>query len=325
MDNPVAIYFGGIFIYWHGLLIALAIVAALVCAVLVRKIQNESITQLIISSLIGFIPAVVCGRIFYCYFAQGSFGSFGEMLKINDGGTSLYGAAIGFLASAGIYCAIKNIDFIKLMDSIAPAAAIGIFVGRLSSYFSDDDIGRTVLNSKFQKFPFAVFSDTRGEWNLAVFNFEACAAAIIFIVLLYSVLKDYEVSENIHKGNTALLFLFMYGISQTVFESLRSDSLFLISLGFVRISQVISIVLATFAFIIFSIRSAKKGLSWLHYTGWGICLGCIALAFWMEFCMTAANATRNYIIMSLCLAVYLFFGLALYLDSRTDAETLINC
>lgn len=318
MDNPVAIYFGGIFIYWHGLIMALAVIVSMLCAVFFRKVRNESAAQLITVALIGFIPAILCGRAFYCYFSQESFSGFSEMLKINDGGTSLYGAAAGFLIAVGIYCAVKKIDFLSLLDSFAPAAAIGIFIGRLSSYFSGDDIGRAVTNEKLQKYPFAVFFEERNEWNLAVFNFEAAAAAAIFVVLLYFIFIDNKKLAERSRGDIALLFIFMYGISQTVFESMRSDSLFLISLGFVRISQVISILLATFAFIIFSIRSAKKGLSWLHFTGWGICTGCITLAFWMEFCMTAANSTRNYIIMSLCLAVYLFFGLALYFDSQSD-------
>lgn len=313
MDNPVAVYLGGIFIYWHGLIIALAVIAAMLCAVYFRKNQGESIAQLIFAMLIGFIPAVLCGRIFYCYFSQESYSSFSEMLKINDGGSSLYGAAAGFIAAIGIYCYVKKIDFLRLVDALAPAAVIGIFIGRLSAYFSGDDTGRTVANERFQHFPYAVFSDVRGEWNLAVFNFEAIAAAIIFAVLLYLIFIE---SENTKHGDIALLFIFMYGITQTVFESMRSDSLFLITLGFVRISQVISILIATFAFIIFSIRSAKRGLSLLHIGGWLVCAGCIALAFWMEFCMTTANSVRNYVIMSLCLAVYLFFGLALYFDGN---------
>lgn len=313
MDNPVAVYFGGIFIYWHGLIIALAAVIALLCAIYFRKDQGESVSQLIFAVLIGFIPAVLCGRIFYCYFSQDSYTSFLEMLKINDGGTSLYGAAAGFLIAIGVYCFVKKIDFLKLLDAFAPAAALGIFIGRLACYFSGDDIGRTVANERFQCFPFAVFSDIRQEWNFAVFNFEAVAAAIIFSVLLYFIFIE---AKNTKRGDIALLFIFLYGISQTVFESMRTDSLFLISLGFVRISQVISIIIATFAFVIFSIRSAKKGLSLMHFGGWLICAGCIALAFWMEFCMTAANSTRNYVIMSLCLAVYLFFGLALYFDGN---------
>ena len=94
MDNPVAIYFGGIFIYWHGLIMALAVIVSMLCAVFFRKVRNESAVQLITAALIGFIPAILCGRAFYCYFSQESFSGSSEMLKINDGGTSLYGAQV---------------------------------------------------------------------------------------------------------------------------------------------------------------------------------------------------------------------------------------
>ncbi|MBR6708182.1 MAG: hypothetical protein IKL84_00725, partial [Clostridia bacterium] len=69
-------------------------------------------------------------------------------------------------------------------------------------------------------------------------------------------------------------------------------------------------------FVIFSIRSARRGITHLHVLGWFFCLTRIALAFWMEFCITAETAVRNYTIMSLCLLFYMFAGLALYFDGN---------
>jgi len=88
----------------------------------------------------------------------------------------------------------------------------------------------------------------------------------------------------------------------------------------VRISQVISILMSTAVFVIFSIRSAKRGVTHLHVLGWFFCLTRIALAFWMEFCITAETAVRNYTIMCLCLLFYMFVGLALYFDGNGEAE-----
>lgn len=322
MDNPVAVYFCGIFIYWHGIIIALAAICAAACAALLRRAQGESAKDILIIALAGFVPAMAAGRAFYCYFMQESFASGSQMLRLGDGGVALYGTAVGYLVTILVYCAVKKKNTAQMLDAIAPATALGICIGRMASYFSGDDVGRAVQNEKLWNTPFAIYSAESGEYELAVFALEALTALVIFGVLIIFCFISGSKKINVKNGDIACLFLLMYGITQTVYESMRGDSLFLISLGFVRISQIISIILATVSFVIFSIRSAKKGLTWIHWTIWSLCLACIALAFWMEFCMTSATAVRNYTIMSLCLAFYLFSGLALYLDASATENSL---
>lgn len=321
MVNTVALYFGGIFIHWHGIVMAVAALCTVLCAVLLQKSKGGSVKDIVLIALIGFIPSVIIGRVFYCYFMQESFTGFSQMLRFADGGTALYGFAAGYLLTIVIYCRRRRISIAQMLDIAAPAAAVGICIGRIASYFSGDDLGRAVANEKMQKLPYAVYSAETGEWNLAVFSFEAIAAFVVFAILIvFFTLKDSK-ALTIRDGDIALLFILLYGIPQTVFESMRSDSLFLISLGFVRISQIISILIATLSFVIFSIRSVKRGLSAFHFVVWGACLCCIGLAFWMEFCMTSVTAVRNYTIMCLCLAVYLFSGMAFYLDGCTPDES----
>ncbi len=315
MDNPVAIYFCGIFIYWHGLIMALAGLCAAACAVLLRKARGESAKDILFIALTGFVPSMVLGRIFYCYFMQEAFADKSQMLKIGDGGIAFYGFAAGYVITIILYCLVRRINLLQMLDDAAPAAAVGICIGRIASFFSGDDLGRAVENENLQHLPIAVFSAERGEWNLAVFTFEAIAALVIFALLAAMLWLKGTKHIVIRDGDIVLMFMLLYGIPQTVFESMRMDSLFLISLGFVRISQVISIIVATVPFVLFSIRSAKKGVTAFHWIIWAVCLCGIALAFWMEFCMTSATAVRNYTVMSICLADYLLSGVALYLSA----------
>jgi len=315
MNNPVAIYFCGIFIYWHGIVMALAALTAVVCASMLKKAKGERVRDVIYIALFGFIPSMILGRVFYCYFMQDGFSDISQMLIVGDGGIALYGVAAGYLLTIIIYCAVRRQKISAMLDIVAPAAAAGICIGRLASYFSGDDIGRVVASESLQRFPIAVYSAEMGEWNYAVFVYEAAAALVIFCVLIGLFIFKNSKGMALKDGDIALLFLLLYGVTQTVFESMRGDALFLISLGFVRISQVISIILTTIPFIIFSIRSVKRGFTKLHIAIWLVCLGCIGLAFWMEFCITAATIARNYSIMNICLSIYLFSGMAFFMDS----------
>lgn len=316
MENSVALFLNGAPVYWHSIVIALAVLAALACASFLRAGQDSAPSDVWIVALAGFLPSMLIGRIYYCHFAQESFSDASEMYRLGAGGYALYGVMAGYLLTAVIFCKLTKKQLAPLLDAAAPAAALGIAIGRAASFFSGDDFGAAITNPELQRLPYAVYSESRGEWNLAVFSFEAISALVIFAVLMLLYLCRDSKAFCFRNGDIMLMFMFLYGIPQTVFESMRNDSLFLISLGFVRISQVISILMSTAVFAVFSIRSAKRGVTHLHVLGWFFCLTRIALAFWMEFCITAETAVRNYTIMSLCLMFYLFVGLALYFDGN---------
>lgn len=314
MENSVAVFLNGAPVYWHSVIIAIAVAAAIACASLLRTGQTGSPSDIWSVALIGFLPAMLLGRVYYCYFAQESFSDRSEMYRLGMGGYALYGVMAGYLLTALIFCRLKKKKLAPLLDAIAPAAALGIAIGRAASYFSGDDFGVTINDPELQRFPYATYSESRGEWSFAVFVFEAITALVVFAVLMLLFSRRDSARFRYRDGDVMLMFAFLYGVPQTVFESMRNDSLFLISLGFVRISQVISILMATVVFVIFSIRSAKRGVTRLHVLGWFFCLTRIALAFWMEFCITNDTVVRNYTIMSLCLLFYIFVGLALYFD-----------
>ncbi len=319
MDNPIALQIAGVSVYWHGIIILIAALVTVIMAALLHRSQGGSAHEILTVIVVGFIPAFVLGRIYYCHFAQAGFSDKSKMAVLGSGGIALYGIIAGYIIIAIVYCLICKKPFAKLADAAAPAAALGIAIGRSASFFSKDDIGRSVTDENMQHLPFAIFTESQNEWRVAVFIFEAAAALIICAVLLAVFYRLNSVEQSrMKRGDIALLFLLFYGVSQTVFESMRSDSMLLISLGFVRIAQVISIILATVVFVIFSIRSAKKGVITLHYAGWVLCLLAVALAFWMEFCITSANVVRNYTLMILCLTFYMLTALAMYFDSISD-------
>ena len=78
------------------------------------------------------------------------------------------------------------------------------------------------------RFPIAV-SNGYGEWQLAVFLFEAAYALLLIAPVLRA---------QAGQGKRLAAALVFYGCGQIVFESLRMDSC--LRIGFVRVSQVLS-------------------------------------------------------------------------------------
>jgi drug/metabolite transporter (DMT)-like permease len=118
--------------------------------------------------------------------------------------------------------------------------------------------------------------------------------------------------ETSKPGDLALVFGTLFGSAQVIMESLRDDGHML--WGFVRASQIISILLPVAAIVIFSIRLIKReGMRWQFAVSWLISGAAIGLAIIKEFDIdTSNNLTREYALMSLAMAVLAAAALLLW-------------
>jgi len=216
----------------------------------------------------------------------------------------LLAGIIGIIAAfAAVYAIARRMDELpRDLDSVAVAGAAAICIGRLSAFFSNDDMGMVIKNESAQFFPLCIYNENTGEWKLSVFVFEAAAAAIIFCLLLAASKRLAKSGSSRFDGDLAALFLLSYGSFQAVLESLRSDSLYMVSLGLVRISQLISAIAIAAGVVWLSIKGIKEKTMplavWIIL--WVVQLALLALAFVMELTLTSETLVRGYAVMSGC-------------------------
>jgi len=303
-------------IYWHGIIIAIAIIAAILAAAGLRRVQNKSDAPVYTAAAIAIPVAYLLSRISYWFFNKEFFKSLGNaLISPSIGGNSLFGAAFGVVIALFIVKAIYKIDdFAAFIDAIAPAAMLGICIGRLSGYFSLDDRGKIIENSATQKFPFAIFDTKDNVWHLSVFVLESIAAGLIFVLSLIMFLYVYRRNKsNIGSGNVVLVSLLLFGATQGPLEGMRLDSLFMNSLGFVRIMQITSLILILFVLVFYSVTSIKKNkFRLIHIIAWIVSAGLLTLAFFMEFRIHSAVFSRNYAIMVTCLLLVSYIAMRLF-------------
>jgi phosphatidylglycerol---prolipoprotein diacylglyceryl transferase len=67
-----------------------------------------------------------------------------EMLKIWNGGLVWYGGLIGGIITAYVFCRIKGLKFMDMADLLAPAAMLGLCIGRIGCLSAGCDYGRVV-------------------------------------------------------------------------------------------------------------------------------------------------------------------------------------
>ncbi len=308
-------------VYWHGLIMAIAILAFVLAASGFRRLQGRNDRSVLLATVIGMPLALVLSRVVFWCFSTAYFNGFGDSLvNLSNGGYSLLGAMLGVLLAVIITnSALKLCDFKGLLDAIAPAAALGICIGRLSGYFSLDDRGKILETDAVRRFPFAVYDASGGNWRLSVFALEAIAAGIVFVACTAMFVYVYRTKSGVRSGNVCLLFLCLFGVTQGTLESMRLDSLFMNTLGFVRVMQIASLVMIVFVLVVYSVTSIKSiGLRVYHLVSWIASLGLLGLAFYMEFRIHSAVLMRNYAVMISCLAIVGFFSYRLFVLTYSD-------
>ena len=210
--------------------------AALSAAIFVLSMRffNRKSRPDAVSLALHALPlAFVFSRLFFCLARLGMYLERGmlSVLLTWEGGFLMWGALAG--AALGAFIASKRFrsDFASTLDRMAVPAMASIALLRLFEYFTTEGRGLYLeSNGFFCRFPFGVPNEF-AEWQLAVFFWEAIAAAIILAVLF---------RHSGAKGDKALLMLVTYSAAQILFESLRVDAS--PKWGFVRVSQTLSAV-----------------------------------------------------------------------------------
>ena len=231
----VAFNIFGIDIYWYAILIVTAIIIGIIwCKIHDGRfgIKFEDIIDLLVFALpIAFI----CARIYYCVFAWNEFsGNLLEVLNIRKGGLAIYGGLIGAVITALIFCKVKKIQFLDLLDFTIPVVALGQSIGRWGNFFNKEAYG-TVTES-FLKME--IIENGKITYVHPTFLYESVVTFSIFILL--SILSR----NREYKGQIITIYLIIYSFARMLIEGLRIDSLMFFDL---RISQILSLLI----FIIF--------------------------------------------------------------------------
>ena len=229
--NNIAFKIGNIDIYWYAIFITLAIFT---CLLLCNKddgkygINCEDVLTL----AIWVIPiSIISARIYFVIFnLQYYTNHLNELFNIRNGGIAIYGGIIGGVITVITYCKIKKINFLDMLDYIAPFLPLGQAIGRLGNFTNVEAHG-TTTDSIFRMG--IVENGTYIEVH-PTFLYELVLDLFIF-VFLYCLRNKRK-----FKGEITYLYFIFYGLARFFIEGLRTDSLML---GNFRVSQVLSLVL----------------------------------------------------------------------------------
>ncbi|TYQ13051.1 UNVERIFIED_CONTAM: phosphatidylglycerol:prolipoprotein diacylglycerol transferase [Acetivibrio alkalicellulosi] len=256
--TDVAFHIFGRPILWYGIIISTGFIIAVLLGMKNSKrfgLEQDHVLDIV---LWGTPAGIIGARLYYVIFNWGEFG--GDLLKIiniRTGGLAIYGGLIGAVVASYIYCKVKKIDFLNLLDFGGPYFVLAQAIGRWGNFTNQEAFG---VNTTL---PWGMTSDKiRGTleklegvgvnpdlpvhptflyeslWNFAVF----------FFLMWYR--KKYKIS-----GELFFMYMILYGVGRFFIEGLRIDSLYI---GPFRISQLLAASFVIVFSVIFIIRRKKS-------------------------------------------------------------------
>lgn len=194
-----------------------------------KDVSVDNAMQLILFIVIG---SMVGSRLFH-FFGPYRYGSFAERLGMffsASPGYVAYGGIIGGILTAYIYAKIKNIDFLKYADLIAPGIPLGLFIGRFACFISGDDFGIPT------GLPWAI--NFNGNLLHPVQLYHALANLAVFVIALEIYRRDRI--RKAYSGHVFFSTIILYALGRFITEFYRFYSSYYYGLTF---SQIVSIAL----------------------------------------------------------------------------------
>ena len=242
--NPI-LTLGPLNVTPFGLMVFAGAVAGVLLSL--RKRENLAVLPFVI------LGALIIGHMWWTFFCPPAYtaqeGVAALMLRIWDGGYTLYGALFGGFLGAVIGAKLQKLDLVKTLDSLAPGACAALLLCRLGEHFSGQGFGESVYDENLWFFPvsFCTYQEEGyQEWSYAVWAWEAIAALILLIFLLAR-------AKKARRGEQTILFITGLGASQIVLEQMRRDDFVRLN-PFVRFSQIAALLSIIAILIILTIR-----------------------------------------------------------------------
>lgn len=143
-----------------------------------------------------------------------------SILYIQNGGLGIWGALIGAVIGLSIYCKIRKLDLLKVLDLCAPALVLGQAIGRIGNYINQEGFGPPT-NLPWKVYieplnrPLNFLSD---EYFHPTFFYEAILNLLSFFILIIIAKKQKK------PGQVFSVYLILYALSRFVTEHFRIDT-----------------------------------------------------------------------------------------------------
>ena len=295
------------FLYWNSIILMLAVCCAILAFLGLSVRKKEQWMASVAAVPLSLLLSILLARAVHWYCRPQSYESFSAAVTdFSRGGYALIGTFGGCILAAVLLKMLGLCrDLPGMLDRMAIGGSLGIAVGRPAALLTTADRG--MILSDTVPFPWAsqILNGVSGkpELRLSVFMLQSLAAGLLFVGLLIFYLSKEKCGKG-KSGEVSLLFLLLYGASQAVMDSMRYDSIYFRSNGFVSVVQIFSILSVLLVMGIYGWKLYRQigGRAWIFSL---FPLPFLGLAAYMEYYVQrhGSQAVSAYTVMSLSMTL----------------------
>lgn len=137
--DPEIREFGGLLLTWHGVFTAVGIAAGVFLALLVGRRLGFTEDDVYSAALIAIPCGIIGARALFVFERWGTFmDNPDEIVRINEGGISIYGAVLGGVAGGLVYGWIRRLPIRRGLDGAGFGVILGMAVGRIGDIINGE-------------------------------------------------------------------------------------------------------------------------------------------------------------------------------------------
>jgi phosphatidylglycerol:prolipoprotein diacylglycerol transferase len=223
--DPNITTIGGFLLTWHGLFTAIGILAGVQLSLRMGRVVGYDPDNAYTLALIGVPSGIIGARLLFVIEHWDFYGDNpGEILQINEGGISIWGAVLGGIIGGLLWAWWRKYPIARGLDIAAFGLILGMAIGRIGDLINGEHLARAtglpwgVLYTNPESPAFA-HSLTVGAHHPAT-TYEMIGDLLILGLLFYVL---FRVFRN-RPGMTFLTFLVSYSVMRFFLTYLRIDS-----------------------------------------------------------------------------------------------------
>ena len=220
--DPVLVSLGPVAIRWYGFMYVIAFVAFVMLAKLrVHRGLSGGITENDVDYILlyGVLGVILGGRLGYVLFYKPGYYLVHplESFAVWQGGMSFHGGLLGVMAAMAFAAWRHRIDYLRLMDFVAPLCPLGLAAGRLGNFINGELWGRVT------DLPWGMVFRNAGaapRHPSQLYEFALEGLALFALLWWFS-------AKPRRRGQVSALFLIGYGAFRFIAEFGREPDAFL--------------------------------------------------------------------------------------------------
>jgi len=217
----VAFYLGTLAIHWYGILIALAVIAAISIAIIEAKRRGQRTEQVFNLALI-VIPLGIIGARLYHVIDEWEYYIHNPALIIGGQGLGIFGAIIGGALGLIVYTKWRKFGTLRWLDITAPGLLLAQAIGRWGNFFNQELYGYPT------DLPWAIYIDPNHRFpNYEAFSYFHPLFLYEFLwnLIGFSILMilGRKLRNRLMDGDIFLLYVIYYSVGRFFLEGLKID------------------------------------------------------------------------------------------------------